>query len=192
MARRKKYQANMRKQRVFMFDGWLMDIERKAFGWRKTDDREETHYSIEDAKTRHYKFHCYWRVKPYSNNPLFVLTELISTILYFIRAIARYLVVPLVALGIVIWILGSTGCLTANEAEIGWQFAIGVLAVYVVGLIIPTLIIAGFGFLWRKVFRIDEKLDEKLDANGYAPAEDWDSDYDNDVEEWEDPHIKID
>ena len=57
-----------------------------------------------------------------------------------------------------------------RDANTGYYVAAGVVGVYIVGLILPSLILAGFGRLWRKVFDIDEKLRETLRANGYTDA----------------------
>ena len=80
----------------------------------------------------------------------------------------RYLVVPLTVLCLLVGIFGASAGI--RDAETGYYIAAGVVGVYVVGLILPSLILAGFGRLWRKVFDIDEKLRETLRANGYSDA----------------------
>ncbi len=188
--RRKRFFSYTCKLRAFLFDGWLLDFERRCFGWIYTGDRIETTYNIEKAKTSNQKFHCYFRVSPYTNNLLFKLTELISLIIYFIRAIVRYLLIPVIALGLIAALTGAIGIYDDPDiVSTGLSLAGVTLLVYVLGLVVPTLIVSGLGALWRNIFKIDDVLREKLEENGYDPEfEEWGANYEKDVE---DPHLRI-
>ena len=39
---------------------------------------------------------------------------------------------------------------------------------YILLLVLPSVILAGLGSLWRKVFKIEDKLRAALRANGYS------------------------
>ena len=179
---RKRFTMHSRSVRSFLFDGWLVKLIMKGFGWYyQGDEIEEEAQDI--AETQFYETHAtttvrtetkrrkyleFHRVSPYTKNPLFNLTELLSNIIFFIRNIVRYIVVPLTVICLLVGILGPTAGI--RDANTGYYVAAGVVGVYIVGLILPSLILAGFGRLWRKVFDIDDKLRETLRANGYTDS----------------------
>ena len=179
---RKRFTTQTKSVRSFLFDGWLVKQVMKGFGWHyKGDEIEEESQDVAETQlhetyattvvrteTKTKKYLEFHRVSPYSKNPLFNLTELLSNIIFFIRNIVRYLVVPLTVLCLLVGIFGASAGI--RDAETGYYIAAGVVGVYVAGLILPSLILAGFGRLWRKVFDIDEKLRETLRVNGYSDA----------------------
>lgn len=179
---RKRFTVHSRSLRSFLFDGWLVKLIMKGFGWHyQGDEIEEESQDIAETQfyetyatttvrteTKRRKYLEFHRISPYTKNLLFNLTELISNIIFFIRNIVRYLVVPLTAVCLLVGIFGPMAGI--RDANTGYYVAAGVVGVYIVGLILPSLILAGFGRLWRKVFNIDEKLREALRANGYTDA----------------------
>lgn len=175
----KDYLINKTKVRGVWGDVWLLRLERAAFGWNYygtvTEDRVGYEVTVSSSGNRvsGNETHKYidWvefrRVSPFSYNPLFVLTELISRIWSVIRRIATVIALPLLILLTVITIVHSFASESQGFVEDGLFVSFMLLLIYVCTIILPTLIIAGLGVLWRRLFRIDERLQENLRLNDY-------------------------
>lgn len=146
-------------------DKWLLKLEKKAFGWHfwSTQNEHEYGYEISADGTHGHTTHkiIQWlefrRPSPYSHNFLFGLTEVLDKIFSFFRRILISIGSPILVIALIVGIVCSVGCNEAEMASIGFTVA-EALAIAYACCIAGTLIFCGFGILWRKVFRIDEKL----------------------------------
>ena len=177
---------------VVFLDGWLVNIEKKAFGWESIgghSEREEwdeyrettsgewigdTYYQKTtghtERKSRITTYKDFSRITPYSFNVLFHIFEFLSGIISWARRFIMYLVdLALVLFGV----FGIIALLLGEGSEIGtFVEAIGAfLLAYVIIIVVPSLIIALCAFLMRKLFKIDEHVEQQLIDNGYTP--DW-------------------
>ncbi len=176
---------------VVFLDGWLVAIEKAAFGWKRignhsetyeydettTDYRTEYHDGIEwditetktERKTGITTYQDFYRISPFTFNPLFAILEFASGILSWIRrmilSIVTYIGAPLLVLCIIACFFDSSIAADALPA-VG-----GVLALYVGLIVVPSLAVALFAFLLRKLFGIDKNLENSLRKNGYRT--DW-------------------
>lgn len=178
---RKRFTIHTKWLRSFLFDGWLVKLIMKSFGWfYQGDEIEEESRDVEEMRfhetyatkttrteTRTKKSMEFRRVSPYSSNLLFRLTELISNIFFFIRNIVRYLVVPAALILLAIGVLTSV-INTGFDSKPMFIAAACVVGGYILLLVLPSVILAGLGSLWRKVFKIEDKLRAALRANGYS------------------------
>lgn len=146
-------------------DKWLLKLEKKAFGWHfwSTQNEHEYGYEISSDGLSGHTTHkvIQWlefrRPEPFTKNFLFKLTESFSKIFSFIRRIFIPIGLPL----LIIALIGGLLCTYAFDAsEIGDIFLI-VAKWMAIGFgisIAGTFLFVGLGFLWRRVFKIDEKL----------------------------------
>lgn len=157
---------------VFL-DNWLLKIERKAFGWNFEESRtEEDGLDIDWERGKVRQKYCtvleFRRKAPYSHNFFFCLTEFFSRILSFIRRFIALFIVPLIIIGLILGVVTMVACENAAEtSQMLFTTTGAVAAAYVGALVIPSLILAGIGFMWRKIFKIDERLIESLRMHGY-------------------------
>ncbi|MDE6374099.1 MAG: hypothetical protein K2L72_06320 [Clostridia bacterium] len=146
-------------------DKWLLKLEKKAFGWHywSLQNEHEYGYEISSDGTSGHTTHkiIQWlefrRQAPYTRNFLFNLTEFFSKIFSFIRRLLIPIGSPILILSLILGIVMLAGCNEADMANICFTVA-KVLAIAYASAIGGTLIFCGFGLLWRKVFKIDEKL----------------------------------
>lgn len=59
-------------------------------------------------------------------------------------------------------------CDEAATANLGFEICKYFAIIYAAGILLPSLLFMGLGFLTRKLFRIDDKLKNSLRANGYS------------------------
>lgn len=151
----------------------LIKFEKKCFDWvcageviADVDDGYEVTSTSVKHKHHIVKTIYFRRPYDYKKNFLFKLTEFLSNIISFFRVLALNLLVPAVIVGIVLMVF--------NQDIIGT--VIGVYAGVYGGLIAASLLFAGLGALWRKVFKLTEKTDEIQVANGYAPWSEYEDD----------------
>lgn len=146
-------------------DKWLLKLEKKAFGWHfwSMQNEHEYGYEISSDGTHGHTTHkiIQWlefrRPSPYSRNFLFNLTEIFDKIFSFFRRIIISIGIPILIVALIIGIVCQVGCNEAEMANIAFTVAEALAIAY--GCCIGgTLIFCGFGLLWRKVFKIDEKL----------------------------------
>lgn len=145
-----------RRYSIFRF---LLDLEYKAFGYRRAggetqvvDDGvhvervSDDHYTVRQ-KTHIVNYAYYKRHSQYPTNFLFSLVAFVDRILSTIRVLLTNLV-----------IIAAIAFLISKEPVI--------LAVYaaVYGLNFLTMLL---GFIIRKSFRMDEKMDELCDKNNW-------------------------
>lgn len=168
----KRYRISTVSIRGILFDRWLLRLEKKAFGWVYYGTETEDEQSVEVTSTSAYIKHKYidWlefrRITPFSNNIFFNLTEGLSRLWSFIRRIVLGIGGP-----IFIFILVACGIgyacgeqsLVSTGMEVVKMFAI----IYAAAIFLPTLLFIGLGYLWRTVFKIDQKLSMSLEDNGY-------------------------
>lgn len=144
-------------------DKWLLKLEKKAFGWHYwgSQTEDEVGFEVNEHGGRVTHKYIQWlefrRPSPYSHNFLFGLTEVLDKIFSFFRRILISIGVPILVIALIIGIVCSVGCNEADMASIGFTVA-EALAIAYACCIGGTLIFCGLGILWRKVFRIDEKL----------------------------------
>lgn len=175
----KRYRIDTVNIRGVMGDKWLLKLERSAFGWHyygtETEDQVGYEVTVNSDATRAtgHETHKYvdWlefrRLRPFSGNPLFVISELLSRLWSMLRRIVLGIGVPLALILFAIILLDKFACNAESFGEDGLKYIGYVLLGYLIVFVVPTLIFAGLGFLWRKVFRIDERLQEDLRLNGY-------------------------
>lgn len=138
---------------------FLLDLEYKAFGYRTAGDTAETvydgtevtssdgtNYSI-NHKTHIVRYAHYMRHYKYPSNFLFSLIAFIDRILSSIRIILSSLIIIAVLV-----------------ALIGEFYQIFCVYAAVYGLNILTMFL---GFIIRRSFRLDEKMDEICSKNGW-------------------------
>lgn len=150
----------------------IIKFERRMFGWhyegkqRDTIDQgyEATVYDSGHVSVRHkvkiIKTVWFSRPKVWPKNVLFVITEILSKIFsFFRRIVVSFFPVPII-IGIIL--------LASGAGEDAFKtFLLIVLPIYG-GLIFGSIILALLGFLWRKVFKLEDKCDQILLDNGYA------------------------
>lgn len=159
----------------------IIKFEKQCFGWHyRGNDISEIYdgeeIEIGDFREQNGKYYAnatrkekkkvlkyvyFARPKCWVKNPLFMLVELLSNIVSFFRRLAISLwYFPVAAIVIIAFLSkGKTG---AGEGKF---FGI-IIAVYAI-LIIGSLVLAGLGYLLKKVFRLEEATDEILLENGY-------------------------
>ena len=161
------------KGRKYAFGCQILKFEKKCFDWvcagsvvTDVDDG----YEVTDTKIRHNHHivkHIYFkRPYDYAKNFLFSFTEFLSNIVSFFRVFALNLLIPAVIVAVVVLVLASEYAGTL----------IGIYAGVYGGLIALSLILAGLGSLWRKIFKLREKTDEIQVENGYAAWSDYEDD----------------
>lgn len=141
-------------------DRWLLKLEKKAFGWHYYGSDVADHSYIDWLEFR--------RQNPYSNNVLFVITEFLSKIWSFLRRLALVICTPTVILSLVVTLLDKVvfgGSIGISDPAFKF-FKLNIIG-YLVGLVLPTLILSLAGFWLRKIFQIDEKASASLRNDGY-------------------------
>lgn len=152
------------KGRKYTYGSQILRFEKHCFDWvcageviaDVEDGYEVTERSIKRkhhiVKTMYFK-----RPHDYQQNILFKLTEILSNIVSFFRVLALNLLVPAVIIGAIVMFF--------NNDMIGT--IIGIFSGVYGGLIAASLLLAGLGLLWRKVFKLTEKTDEIQVKNGF-------------------------
>lgn len=146
-------------------DTWLLKLEKKAFGWHFWSTQNEHEYGYEissdglSGHTTHkiIRWLEFRRQAPYSNNFLFKLTEALDKIFSFFRRIFISIGIPLLVIALILGIVCQYGCNEADMGNIFFTVAKWLAIAYAIS-IGGTLIFSGLGVLWRKAFKIDEKL----------------------------------
>lgn len=161
------------KGKKYAYGCQLIKFEKKCFDWvcageviADVDDG----YEVTDTRVTH-KHHIvktiyFRRPYDYKKNFLFGLTEFLSNIISFFRVLALNLLVPAVIIGAILMFF--------NQDMIGT--IAGIYAGVYGGLIGASLLFAGLGYLWRKVFKLTEKTDEIQLANGYMAWSEYEDD----------------
>lgn len=178
----KKYSYQYKKVHGILFDKWLVKLEKRAFGWTYCSttedytgtDQVETHIDLDSGtgySTRTpitEKNLNFVRVRPYTNNFLFKLTEFLSNVVSCIRRFAMAILIPVIIAMLVFFILTLTACNDPNAKDSLEELLKITAIVYLGGLFAPSGILAFLGFIFRLVFGIDKKLISDLEANGYT------------------------
>ena len=184
------YTLETRSVPVVFLDGWLVRLERRAFGWdfrgshteksqyetteRKHDTVDidgtshDVSYNQRVIKTKITQYYDFVRVSPYSFNFFFGLLGIISGVFSTIRRWVMYLVDILLALLLGLSIL----TLILGSSEIGsiiTDVIFPLLLAYGIFIVLPSLLLAGLALLLRKVFDVDRKLQADLIMNGLNP-----------------------
>lgn len=148
-------------------DKWLLKLEKKAFGWHfwSTENEHEYGYEISsDGRSGHTTHKIiqwleFRRQSPYSKNFLFNFTELLDKTFSFVRRIFISIGMPILVIALILGLVCTYGCDAADMGNLGFTVAKYLAIVYAIS-IGGTLIFSGLGIMWRKVFKIDEKLKE--------------------------------
>ena len=178
---------------IVVGDGWLVRLEKAAFGWEymgrhseleewdqpyeKSDTSYETYGDvIVETKTiekgtrresRLTKYHDFGRVSPYSYNAIFHLFEFLSGIF---SAIRRFVVL---LAGVVVSFFAVMSGILFLLKDSGWQDGLNalgaILLLYLLVVVLPSLLIAGIGYLLRRLLKIDTKVCALLEKNNYYP-----------------------
>lgn len=155
-------------------DKTILKLEKKAFGWHYWGNETEDDPSIDPTSSGGWRVNHHlvdWlefrRQSPYSGNFLFCLTEILSNIWSFIRRLVTLIAIPALIFVLVLSLVMQYGCNDVNTAATGFEVLKYLAIVYGAGILAPSFIFIGFGFLWRAVFRLDEKLRAQLRADGY-------------------------
>ncbi|MBR7116688.1 MAG: hypothetical protein IKC87_03170 [Clostridia bacterium] len=173
---------------IVFLDGWLVNLEKSCFGWKKDGEHDES-YEYDEHSTRNYTeyhdgvewdvtehtterktgwrtYQDFYRVSPFTFNPIFAIFEWLSGIFSFIRrlvmSLARYIIIPLIVLVVIAAIL-DPAMLTDGLYVIG-----GIAALYIGLVVVPSVLIALIALAMRKLFGIDKHLADNLRANGYS------------------------
>ena len=167
------------KTRRYNYANWILKLEYSLFGYvyagneiNEIDDGYSGTVSDSGTVTIRHKSHIvkyayFARPKCYPSNFLFGLTAFISRILSQIRVITISATPGIVIAAVLLaWLAGETG----------QQVAIG-LGIGYVSTIVASILVALLGFLWRKVFRLDEKCDQMMEEAGYVAWGDNKDDY---------------
>ena len=168
-----------KKVRSVLLDKYLVMFEKYAFGWRFASEDSEVYgtqseYSITDdgiyetRTTLSEKYMTFVRPKGYAKGLFFRLFEFFTNIISSIRRFGTIILLPLAVIGGIVLILCKTACDDANGATAAQDALIAIGILYAV-LVIPPLIFSIFGFLLRKLKRLDQKCasnyEEKITAN---------------------------
>lgn len=167
---KKEYFIETKEIRYLPFDAWMSKIEMSAFGWtHKGWHSEETDtYDVdidwskkEAAVSQRYENSIIFkRIKPYTSNILFKLTEFMMRIHSCIRRTLFYLLWFLCALGIVIGVISSL-----SYGYVTKELSLGLTMLAIIYL--PSIFYSILGFVLRLLFGIDRKLKRSLRRNGY-------------------------
>lgn len=166
------------KNKKYAYGCQIIKFEKKCFDWicmgKEVTDVDDG-YEVTDTAVKH-KHHIvksiyFGRPRDYKKNFLFSLTEMLSNIVSFFRVLALNLLIPAVIVGAILMFF--------NSESIG--MIIGIYAGVYGGLIALSLLFAGLGALWRKVFKLTQKTDEIQVKNGYKP---WSEYEDNESTEY--------
>ncbi len=182
-----KYYLKSKSVPVVLGDGWLVNIEKRAFGW-KPDGAHDEEYEYDEHTTRNYTeyhdgiewdvtehrterktgittYQDFYRISPFTFNPFFALLELFSGIFSFIRRLVMSLVAYLWYLIIGLVVIGCI--LDPSMVGDAIYVVVGCLAIYFFVVVVPSLLIALVAVIMRKLFGIDKNLEESLRRNGY-------------------------
>ncbi len=186
-----KFKFEFKQVPAVFLDGWLVKLEKKAFGWEyigSHSERTEWDEQVENTSgewvgdvyvrttERHTErrskittYKDFSRITPYSFNIIFHIFEFLSGIISFVRRFVMYLVdlaLVLFGIGLALMLFMGEGEIDAIVGGIG-----AFLLLYVACIVVPSLLIALCAFLMRKLFKIDEHVEQQLIDNGYTP--DW-------------------
>ena len=167
------------KHRKYSYTNWLLRLEYSLFGWiyagneiDEIDDgysgtvSDSGHVSIRhNSHIVKYAYFC--RPAAYPNNILFTLTAFFSRIFSAIR-VWMISLLPLAAAAVGLSFLAGqdTGVEVLKWVGIAYGIIVG-----------GSIALALLGFLWRKVFRLDQKCDELMEEAGYVAWGDNKEDY---------------
>lgn len=146
-------------------DMWLMKLEKKAFGWHfwSSATEDQVGFEINSDGTNGHVTHKYiqWlefrRQAPYSGNILFNLTETLSRIFSFFRRLLISLGMTVLIICLVIGLVFQFGFDSADTAAPLFDVAKWLAIAYAIAAGI-TFVFAALALLWRKMFKIDDKL----------------------------------
>lgn len=146
-------------------DKWLLKLEKQAFGWHfwSTENEHEYGYEISsDGRSGHtthkiIQWLQFRRQSPYTHNFLFRLTEALDSIFSFFRRLFISIGSPILVISLILGLVCQYGCDAADMGNIFLNVAKWLAIAYAIS-IGGTLIFSGLGILWRKAFKIDEKL----------------------------------
>lgn len=167
------------KHRRYTYANWLLKLEYSLFGYvyagneiNEIDDgysgsvSDSGHVTIRhNSHIVKYAYFC--RPKAYPKNFLFTLTAFFSRIFSQLRVWAIS-ALPVVAV--------ICGLIFLAGTDTGLQVLTGVGIAYAV-IVFGSILIALLGFLWRKVFRLDDKCDQLMEEAGYVAWGDNKEDY---------------
>lgn len=157
--------------RGYFFDKPLLRLEKKCFGWeyegQETVDEEEGNVDITSDSSgnvhlrQRHKFVDrleFRRRGHYTKNFLFNLTEGLSRFVSIFRRIAISLI-PVAIVGLIVGLIlnGLNGESADSELANSLFTMVKIFAIILASLVGASLIFAGLGVLWRKVFKIDEQ-----------------------------------
>ena len=151
----------------------MTNLEMRAFGWKLKEEKSKTSQATDGEEKKEdnppkkvLSFLQFKRIAPYSRNFFFLLMEsLMNLISWFRRTFVFLIWLASVAL-IICGILGASGCQV-------WGMDICLLIGVAILLFTyaPSGLLCLFGWAFRKIFKVDEKLKTALKENGYNPAQ---------------------
>jgi hypothetical protein len=174
---------------IVFLDGWLVNLEKSCFGWKKDGEHSEE-YEYDETSTRNYteyhdgvewdvtehtterktgyrNYQDFYRVSPFTFNPIFGIFEWLSGIFSFIRRIVMSLFKYLVGLVVILTVIAFLIDQSMVETMLT---GIGVCAGLYLGCVVaPSVLIALIALAMRKLFGIDQHLHDNLIKNGYDP-----------------------
>lgn len=146
----------------YVYGCQILKFEKHCFGYHYEGNEVEDDVSYQVTDSGHIKknhnitkWAYFSRPKVWKKNFLFGLTELLSKFVSWVgRVIIGFFPFAIIA-GVI--------CIIADASKA----AIIIGAIYA-GVIALRFALAGLGFLWKKVFKLEEKTDKILLENGYA------------------------
>lgn len=162
------------KIRGLALDKWLLKLEKRAFGWHfwSSETEDQVGFEVNEHGGRVTHKYIQWlefrRKANYSGNFLFNLTEVLSKIFSFLRRLLVSFIIHAIVVTLILGITMTYGCNDARGGATTFELAKWLAVAYAAGLLAPSLLFAGLGFLWRKLFKVDQKLQAKLRDAGYS------------------------
>ena len=158
---------NFKTRRYFGFMHPLLTWEYHCFGYRKAGNESETvhdgyeasttwddHIRLEE-KTHIVRYANFKRHEEYPTNALFVILELLMTVVSFLRvSFGKYLILG--------WFLGSVVFADAGLSGLG-----SILGQIALALYIGSIVIALLGSVVRSSSGFDQKIDDICEENGW-------------------------
>ena len=160
------------KKEYYPFDRWITLLEMRAFGWTYKGDKTDYYNTYDiyinwDNETatlnqRSKTYTIFKRIEPYSYNIIFKFFEGLMSIQSWIRRKLIFLLWGLCAFAVIISLF-----LFFASKELTTLYILPCVLFIAAYIYLPSLFYALFGYLTRKIFRLDKKLKNRLEKNGY-------------------------
>ena len=158
-----RYIFKTKRKSYFFFDKWMTSLEMRAFGWRPKKQTQQTADGKETApKPKVFTFLEFRRVSPYTNSYFFAFVEALMYFVSWFRRTFIFLNWLAAIILIVCGILGAGGGLV-----LGMDVCLFIGLALLLLSYVPSALLCLFGWAYRKIFKVEEKLKDNLEKNGY-------------------------